>query len=84
VGPRAIIAGVLGTYDRYQYASEKRQAFEALAVKISIAVNWLPEPANTITASLALATLIAVLPPRCQWAVGSCAAKTPTRHDAFR
>jgi hypothetical protein len=30
-------------------------------VKISIAVNWLPEPAITITASLALATFIAVL-----------------------
>lgn len=28
-----VIAGVQGTYDRYQYAAEKRQAFEALAVK---------------------------------------------------
>jgi hypothetical protein len=34
-----VIAGVQGTYDRYQYAAEKRQAFEALAAQIARILN---------------------------------------------
>jgi integrase len=34
-----VIAGVQGTYDRYQYATEKRQAFEALAAQIARILN---------------------------------------------
>jgi hypothetical protein len=30
---------VQGTYDRYQYATEKRQAFEALATQIARILN---------------------------------------------
>src|SRR5262245_9536911 len=34
-----VIAGVQGSYDRYQYAAEKRQAFEALAAQIARILN---------------------------------------------
>ena len=34
-----VIAGVQGTYDRYEYAAEKRQAFEALAAQIARILN---------------------------------------------
>jgi integrase len=34
-----VIAGVQGTYDRYQYAAEKRQAVEALAAQIARILN---------------------------------------------
>ena len=37
--PGHVIAGVQGTYDRYQYAAEKRQAFEALAAQIARILN---------------------------------------------
>jgi hypothetical protein len=40
-----VIAGVQGTYDRYQYAAEKRQAFEALAAQIARILN----PQNNVT-----------------------------------
>jgi hypothetical protein len=34
-----VIGGVQGTYDRYQYAAEKRQAFEALAAQVDRILN---------------------------------------------
>ena len=34
-----IIAGVRGTYDRYQYLDEKRRAFEALAQQVGMILN---------------------------------------------
>ena len=34
-----VIGGVQGIYDRYEYAAEKRQAFEALAAQVDRILN---------------------------------------------
>jgi hypothetical protein len=40
-----VIAGVEGTYNRYDYATEKRHAFSELAALVEIIINNPPEGA---------------------------------------
>jgi integrase len=41
-----VIAGVRGTYDRYEYLDEKRRAFEALAQQVTMILN--PPAGNVV------------------------------------